>query len=130
MWLLALAALVCAAYLEITGDVRIGNALAASKVGGVLLGWLLLGAYGIVVNGYNWAAKRVGHGETWEFSRLLGVYIAVFAAMNLLLSPRRTGPHPAVSKYTVLGTAVVICGGVIIQFGADVVGLCRTIVSR
>ena len=101
-------ALVVAAFLEISGDVRIGKGLVTANAGGVLLGGLLLILYGVVVNGYNWLTRGM------NFSKMLGVYIAVFAAVNLALALRRPGE---VSRATIVGTILIVCGGLIIQFG-------------
>ena|SRR2546423_1680435 len=123
--------LFAAAYLEITGDSRIADALAKGRISGIPLGWLLLGAYGVVVNGYNAILRRFwgGAANAVEFSHLLGVYIAVFATMNLALSLWRPDPRRPVSDYTIIGTVVIICGGIIIQFGADIVRLCRLLMA-
>ena len=110
----ALFVLLLAAYLEISGDVKIGQGLVGGSALTVLLGWVLLGAYGIFVNGYNLLAKEM------NFSKMLGVYIAVFAVVNLLLGWRRASAE--VSGATVVGTAVIVCGGLIIQFGGPIAG--------
>lgn len=107
--------LVLAAVLEISGDVKIGRGIAAGSALTVLLGCALLMAYGAVVNGYNWLTKGM------NFSKMLGVYIAVFAAVNLVLGLRRAGSE--VSMSTIIGTIVIVCGGLIIQFGDGFVKL-------
>jgi len=101
--------LLVAAYLEISGDVKIGQGFAAQSAAAVALGWVLLGLYGVFVNGYNLLTKGM------NFSKMLGVYIAVFALVNLLLGWRRAPAE--VTGATIVGTAVIVCGGLIIQFG-------------
>jgi drug/metabolite transporter superfamily protein YnfA len=122
---IGLLALVVAAYLEITGDVAIGDALNPIRWRGIAWGWILLGLYGVAVNGYNWLVVqfRPGANEEWRFSRLLGAYIAIFALVNLLLALRREGS--SIQDHTIIGTCVIIIGGVIIQFGPGIVRLAR-----
>lgn len=112
---LALLVLIAAAVLEIYGDVHIGRGIAARSLLTALLGCALLVLYGAVVNGYNWITKGM------NFSKMLGVYIAVFAAMNLLLAWRRAASE--VSTSTIVGTIVIVCGGLIIQFGRAIPAL-------
>ena len=112
---LALLVLVAAAVLEIYGDVHIGRGIAARSALTVLLGCALLVVYGAVVNGYNWITKGM------NFSKMLGVYIAVFAAVNLLVGWRRAPAE--VSMPTIAGTIVIVCGGLIIQFGGAIPAL-------
>lgn len=112
---LALVVLIAAAILEISGDVKIGRGIAAGSALSVLLGCALLVVYGAVVNGYNGLTKGM------NFSKMLGVYIAVFAAVNLVMGLRRSGSE--VSTSTVVGTIVIVCGGLIIQFGGAIPAL-------
>jgi drug/metabolite transporter superfamily protein YnfA len=65
--------LVLAAFLEVSGDAKIGQGLAARSIMTVLVGCLLLVVYGVVVNGYNWLTKGM------NFSKMLGVYISPFS---------------------------------------------------
>jgi hypothetical protein len=127
-FLAAAITLIGAALLEITGDRKIADALRPFSIAGVLAGWGLLGLYGVAVNAYNAFLRRFGPdaAETWEFSKLIGVYISVFAAVNLFLALRRDDARAAVSGSTIAGTIVVLCGGAIIQFGDDIVRLCRS----
>jgi small multidrug resistance family-3 protein len=113
--LLAFLVLVVAAVLEISGDVRIGRGFATASVLSVLAGCALLVLYGAVVNGYNWVTKGM------NFSKMLGVYIAVFAVVNLVVGWRRASSE--VSTSTIVGTILIICGGLIIQFGGSVPAL-------
>ncbi|HEX7140503.1 MAG TPA: hypothetical protein VF219_21810 [Vicinamibacterales bacterium] len=112
MTVVALLVLLVAACFEIIGDVKIGQGFATGSAASVLLGWLFLGFYGMVVNGYS----RFTNGM--NFARMLGVYIAVFAMVNLLLGLKRA---PAdVSIATIVGTVVIVLGGIIIQFGEPI----------
>ena len=127
---LAVLTLIAAAYLEITGDRKIADALQPFSFAGIVGGWFLLGAYGVTVNAYNAFIRRFSPGEagTWNFANLLGVYISVFAAVNLLLAFRRG--KDAVSGSAIIGTIVILCGGVIVQFGDDIVRLCRFVTPK
>jgi len=65
----------------------------------------MLGLYGIVVNTVR-----------WDFSRLLGVYVAVFAVVSVL-----TGAfvfRESVASSTWLGLGLIVLGGLVIQFGS------------
>lgn len=57
-----------AAILEVGGDATIRKGLRGSGRGAMLLGFVMLGSYGVVVNTVK-----------WDFSKLLGVYVSVFA---------------------------------------------------
>ncbi len=63
-----------------------------------------VGLYGVVVNTVQ-----------WDFSRLLGVYVAVFALVSVLAGKFLFGE--AVAGSTWLGLAVIVAGGMCIQFG-------------
>jgi small multidrug resistance family-3 protein len=75
----------------------------------MLLGCAMLGIYGVVVNTV-----------PWDFSKLLGVYVAIFAAVSILAG--RFVFHESVATPTWLGLAIIILGGLVIQFG----GACKT----
>jgi small multidrug resistance family-3 protein len=63
-----------------------------------------LGAYGVLVNTVR-----------WDFSKLLGVYVAVFALVSIVSG--RFVFKEDVPVTTWIGLVVIICGGMIIQFG-------------
>jgi small multidrug resistance family-3 protein len=93
-----------AAALEVGGDAVVRRGL---RGGGVLLaaaGCLLLAGYGLLVN-----AVR------WDFSRLLGSYVAVFAFVSVLAGRFLFGEN--VPGTTWLGLALVVAGGLVIQLG-------------
>jgi small multidrug resistance family-3 protein len=100
-WLIFLAA----ATLEVTGDAVIRQGLRGSGLPLIAAGCVMLGCYGVVVNLV-----------PWDFSRLLGVYVAVFAAVSVLWGRFVFGE--SVSALTWVGLAIVIAGGLVIQFGA------------
>jgi small multidrug resistance family-3 protein len=51
----------------------------------------------------------------WDFSKLLGVYVAFFALVSVLFG--RIVFKEAVPLSTWLGLSVIMAGGMIIQFG-------------
>jgi small multidrug resistance family-3 protein len=99
-WLIFLTA----AVLEVGGDAVIRKGLRGSTPGLIVTGFVMLGVYGLVVNMVK-----------WDFSRLLGVYVAVFAAVSVLAG--RFVFRENVSTSTWLGLALIIAGGLVIQFG-------------
>ena len=64
----------------------------------------MLGSYGVVVN----IVK-------WDFSKLLVVYVAVFAAVSVLFGRLAFREHVPVATW--IGLAVIVLGAMIIQFG-------------
>jgi small multidrug resistance family-3 protein len=101
---LAIVALLTAALLEVAGDAVIRRGLRGGGFLIIFIGFVMLGTYGVVVN-------LLG----WDFSRLLGVYVAVFATIAVLVG--RFAFHEQVPSSTWIGLAVVVLGGLIIQFG-------------
>lgn len=93
-----------AALLEVGGDAVVRKGLRGSGLMVILLGGAMLGLYGVVVNTVK-----------WDFSRLLGVYVAVFALISVLFG--RFVFKEDVPMATWTGLAVIIAGGMIIQFG-------------
>jgi drug/metabolite transporter superfamily protein YnfA len=99
-WLL----FICAAILEVGGDAVIRKGLRGNILILILAGFAMLGCYGIVVNMVK-----------WDFSRMLGVYVAVFALISILFGRFVFKEH--IPPATWIGLLVIICGGLIIQFG-------------
>jgi small multidrug resistance family-3 protein len=94
-----------AAIMEVAGDAIIRKGL---RGGGALLiaaGFLVLGGYGIVVNTVR-----------WDFSKLLGVYVCVFALVSILAG--RLIFKEIIPASTWIGLAIIIVGGAVIQFGS------------
>jgi len=102
LWLI----FVVAAALEVAGDAVTRMGLRGKGILFILAGTLMLGAYGIVVNTVK-----------WDFSKLLGVYVAVFALISVLAG--RFVFNENVPAATWIGLAVIILGGMIIQFGSQ-----------
>jgi small multidrug resistance family-3 protein len=97
-------ALLAAAAFEVGGDAFIRKGMRGEGIFPILLGCLVLSCYGVAVNL-----------ERWDFSKLLGVYVAVFAVVSVM-----TGFlvfRESVPPSTWIGLAVIVCGGCIIQFG-------------
>jgi drug/metabolite transporter (DMT)-like permease len=95
---------VAAAALEMSGDAAVRRGLRGGGLPWILGGGAALAGYGLLVN-----AVR------WEFSRLIGVYVAFFALASVLCG--RFMLKENVPPSTWLGLAVIIAGGLIIQFG-------------
>lgn len=99
-------AFIAAALLEVAGDAVVRKGLRGHGLAVVLLGCALLGCYGLVVNSV-----------TWDFSKLLGVYIAFFALVSILCG--RPVFRESVPASTWVGLALIMAGGLFIQFGHD-----------
>ncbi len=93
-----------AALLEVGGDAVVRKGLRGSGAQAVALGFIMLGCYGVVVNMVK-----------WDFSKLLGVYVAVFAVVSILFGRFVFNETIAVSTW--IGLVVILFGGMIIQFG-------------
>ena len=65
----------------------------------------MLGLYGLVVNTVN-----------WDFSKLLGVYVAVFAVTSILIGAFYFRENIASSTWA--GLSLIVLGGLLIQFGS------------
>lgn len=94
-----------AAILEVGGDAVVRKGLRGSSLLVILAGCAMLGFYGVVVNTVK-----------WDFSKMLGVYVAVFALISVLFG--RFVFKETIPNTTWIGLAVVICGAMIIQFGS------------
>jgi small multidrug resistance family-3 protein len=100
----ALLVLVVASILEVGGDAIIRKGLRGSGLLIVLIGFVVLGGYGVVVNLLH-----------LDFSRLLGAYVGIFALTSVLFGKIAFGEQIATSTWA--GLAVVMLGSLIIQFG-------------
>jgi drug/metabolite transporter superfamily protein YnfA len=97
-----------AAILEVGGDAVVRKGLRGNNLGILLTGFALLGSYGLLVNTVR-----------WDFSRLLGVYVAAFALISFLFG--RFVFQEEIPTVRWIGLFVVILGGLIIQFGNKIV---------
>ncbi len=104
MTLLAWVIFIAAAILEVGGDAVIRRGLRGGIVWFVILGFVTLGCYGVVVNTVK-----------WDFSRLLGVYVAVFAVVSVLTG--RFIFRETIPPTTWVGLAIIVVGGAVIQAG-------------
>lgn len=95
---------VAAAALEVSGDALVRDGLRRSGLWVVALGFVVLGSYGVAVNTVR-----------WDFSRLLGVYVAVFAVVSVLAG--RFVFREDVPATTWVGLCLIVAGGLVIQFG-------------
>jgi small multidrug resistance family-3 protein len=95
---------IIAALLEISGDAIIRKGLRNSGILLIISGFVVVGSYGLVVN----IVK-------WDFSKLLGVYVAVFAVVSILFG--RFIFKENIPATTWVGLVVIVVGGLIIQYG-------------
>jgi multidrug transporter EmrE-like cation transporter len=93
-----------AACLEMAGDAVVRRGLRGGGWTWVLGGCAALASYSLLVNSVR-----------WDFSKLIGVYVAFFALASVLCG--RFVLRENVPPSTWLGLAVIIAGGLIIQFG-------------
>jgi small multidrug resistance family-3 protein len=93
-----------AAILEIGGDAVVRKGLRGNKLIIIMIGCAMLGSYGVVVNMVK-----------WDFSKLLGVYVAFFALISILFG--RFVFRENIPNTTWIGLMIIICGAMIIQFG-------------
>jgi small multidrug resistance family-3 protein len=95
---------VMAASLEVAGDAAVRRGLRGGGVLSILAGCALLAGYALLVNSV-----------PWDFSKLLGVYVGFFALVSILCG--RFVFRETVPPSTWLGLALILAGGLIIQFG-------------
>lgn len=95
---------IAAAILEVSGDAIIRKGLRTSGFLLIILGFIILGCYGIIVNSVK-----------WDFSKLIGVYVGVFAVISVMVS--RFLFKKNIPTSTWIGLLIIIFGGLVIQFG-------------
>ncbi len=95
---------IAAAILEVGGDAVVRKGLRGSGLIIIIIGFLMLGCYGVVVNMVK-----------WDFSKLLGVYVAIFALISVLFGRFVFKENIPAAPW--IGLLVIIGGGMIIQFG-------------
>jgi small multidrug resistance family-3 protein len=96
--------LLCAALIETGGDAVIRHGLRGRLPRAVAAGCLLLAVYGLLVNTLK-----------WDFSKLLGVYVAVFAAVSVLTGRFVLAENVPASTWA--GLLLIVAGGALNQFG-------------
>src|SRR5262249_5871037 len=94
-----------AALLEVGGDAAIWRGLRGRAAGFVVIGLIALGCYGLLVNSIK-----------WDFSKLLGIYVGVFALVSVLCGRFLFREHIAPSTWW--GLALIMAGCLAIQFGS------------
>ncbi len=94
--LVAWGVFLCAAALEVGGDAVIRKGLRGGGWLVIACGCLLLAGYGLVVNLVQ-----------WDFSRLLGVYVAVFALISVLAGRFLFGESVSLTTWTGVGIIIV-----------------------
>ena len=98
---------IVAALLEVGGDAVVRKGLRGGGLLMIMIGFTMLGCYGVVVNTVK-----------WDFSKLLGVYVAIFALISILFG--RFVFKDDIPAATWIGLCVIMCGGMIIQFGGKI----------
>jgi small multidrug resistance family-3 protein len=93
-----------AALLEVGGDAVIRRGMRSRSAIWLLLGAAVLAIYGMFVNSIK-----------WDFSKLLGVYVGFFATASILIG--RSVFREQIPASTWCGLALIILGGLVIQFG-------------
>lgn len=96
--------LIAAAALEVGGDALIRKGIRGGGWALAVIGFVVIGSYGVVVNLLS-----------LDFSRLLGAYVGVFALVGVLAG--RLLFRELVPPSTWIGLGVVELGSLIIQFG-------------
>ncbi|HXI55481.1 MAG TPA: hypothetical protein VNO55_05450 [Polyangia bacterium] len=96
---------VVAAALEVGGDAIIRTGLRGGRPLVLVGGFLILGSYGVVVNLL-----------PLDFSRLLGVYVGVFAVVSVAAGRLVFGDRLPVTTW--IGVGVILVGSLIIHLGA------------
>ena len=102
--LIAWAIFLTAALLEVGGDLVIRKGLKSGTWTSIVFGCAMLAAYGLVVN----LVK-------WDFSKLLGVYVAVFAVVSVMAG--RILFRETIAPATWVGLGMIVAGGLAIQYG-------------
>jgi small multidrug resistance family-3 protein len=100
----ALGVLVAASLLEVGGDALIRKGLRGGGWALVVLGFVVLGGYGLMVNLLQ-----------LDFSRLLGAYVGLFAVTSVLFGKWVFGESIAPSTWAGLG--LVLAGSLVIHYG-------------
>jgi drug/metabolite transporter superfamily protein YnfA len=103
---IALGVMALAAAFEVGGDALIRAGLRGRGWFLVIVGFAVLGTYGVIVNLL-----------PMDFSKLLGTYVGFFAVVSVLCG--RFLFKDTVARSTWVGLAVILVGCLIIQLGPD-----------
>jgi len=95
--------LTLAAALEVGGDALVRWGLRGGNTLGLILGAVVLFAYGLTVNL-----------PKWDFGRLLGVYIAMFFVVAQLVA--YFFYHEKMKTPMLVGGALIVAGGLVMTF--------------
>ena len=90
--------------MEVGGDAVARTGLREGRLTMTVLGFTIVGAYAVVINMVR-----------WDFSRLLGVYVAFFAVTAVLFGRFVYGEQVPASTW--LGLWLIVVGGAVIQLG-------------
>ena len=93
-----------AAIFEVGGDAVIRMGIKSNSVILMLLGAVTLGGYGLIVNSVD-----------WTFAKIFGVYVGAFALVAVLFGKFLFREQIPLSTW--IGLAIIISGGMVIQFG-------------
>ena len=102
--LVQLLVLLLAALFEVGGDALIRAGLRGNVHLLLAIGFVILGSYGVVLNQI-----------AIDFSKLLGVYVGLFAAVSVIFG--RFLFHEAIPNNVWLGVGIVLVGSAVIQWG-------------
>ena len=93
-----------AAIFEVGGDAVVRMGIKSNNIILMLLGAATLGGNGLIVNSVD-----------WNFSKIFGVYVGVFAMVAVLFGKFVFREQIPLSTW--VGLLIIICGGLVIQFG-------------
>ncbi len=96
--------MIVAALFEVGGDALIRRGITGGGIALVVIGFVVLGTYGVLVN-------LIG----LDFSKLLGAYVGWFAIISVLFGRFVFGDRTPVSLW--VGLALVLAGSLVIQTG-------------
>ena len=97
--------LVLAALFEVSGDALIRAGLRGKGLVLIVFGFVVLGSYGVVLNQL-----------PIDFSKLLGVYVGLFALVSILFGKLIFGETIPIATW--LGLAIVLLGSAVMQWGS------------
>ena len=92
--------------LEVSGNVAIRMGLRGGGAILIAVGFAVLGSYGLIVNMI-----------PWDFSKIFGIYVCLFALVSVIGG--KCVLRENVPWSTWVGLAVILAGGLIVQFGSS-----------